>query len=111
MIERDRELVLDQARAEETKELDAAARAISELEYRRRELKRNMLDLADDLRFAAEQRRVNETWLDAGIVSDTDYAEVLAFEEGAKALDTEAALDRVIWNIDRLLLSGSFTSD
>lgn len=111
LIERDRELVLDQARAEETKELDAAARAISELEYRRRELKRNMLDLADDLRFAAEQRRVNETWLDAGIVSDTDYAEVLAFEEGAKALDTEAALDRVIWNIDRLLLSGSFTSD
>ena len=111
LIERDRALVLDLARAEEAKELAEAARAVDELEYRRHELKRNMVDLADDLRFAAEQRRVNEAWLDAGIVSDTDYAEVLAFEEGAKARDSEAALERVIWNIDRLLLSGIRQSD
>jgi len=111
LIERDRALVLELASAEETKELDAAARSIGELEYRRHELTRNMLDLSDDLRFAVEQRRVNEAWLGAGIVSDTDYAEVLAFEEGAKARDSEAALERIIWNIDRLLLSGGFPSD
>lgn len=111
LIERDRALVLELARAEAAKELQAAVRSIGELEFRRHELRRNMQDLAEDLRFAVEQRRVNEAWLDAGIVSDTDYAEVIAFEEGAKARDNEAALERIIWNIDRLLLSGIRQSD
>ena len=101
---RDWLLAVSEAEEDAKAALEEAKATLLALERRRADLLAANEDLAEDLAFATEQSRLYASWRDRGAVSDSDYAEVLAFEAEARARVLGAGFDALIWNLDLGLL-------
>jgi len=101
---RDWILAVSEAEEDAKAALEEAKATLLALERRRADLLAANEDLAEDLAFATEQSRLYASWRDRGAVSDSDYAEVLAFEAEARARVLGAGFDALIWNLDLGLL-------
>ena len=104
---RDWLLAVSEAEEDAKAALEEAKAALLALERRRADLLAASEDLAEDLAFATEQSRLYASWRERGAVSDSDYAEVLAFEAEARARVLGAGLDALIWNLDLGLLGAA----
>lgn len=95
----------DRSRAEA---LAAARSAVAALETSRTDLARAAQYAVEYLSFAEEQRTAYAARLERGIVSQSEYDEVLAERDECAARLRAAKLDRITWDIDaRLVFAGA----
>lgn len=101
----------DEDLAEEERALSAAdaeagaRKAVVALEERRRALAEAARDADEDLAAAEEQLSAYSAWRDRGLVSDAEYAEVLAARDECRSRAGSAVLERMSWSVEARLLS------